>query len=288
MAKLGVITDGISRDFEHALHVMTENGLQYAELQYLWDKEVGDLNDDEMSRAKDLVQKYGVKVSCISRHNFAGMAVGSVDIGDENYQKHFNSLKRCIAMAKEFDTKLVRIMSYRKEMIIFGSHGVEVWNISKGAWDKFKELMKPLLQLAEEEDVTLVVETGNNAMITSASLGRRLIDELGSKRLQVLWDPGNSLFCNELPFPDAYQALQGGYLGHIHMKDVVVDIPNATVRNTALGEGQMTPYLEKIAAGLMDDQYSGVVSFESVYHPGDGSFENGFCASVDQFKQVFG
>ena len=49
MPKLGVITDGISREFEHALSVMNETGLEYAELQYLWEKEVGDLNDTEIS-----------------------------------------------------------------------------------------------------------------------------------------------------------------------------------------------------------------------------------------------
>ena len=42
MAKLGVITDGISTDFEHALKIMSQNNLDQAELQYLWDKEVGD------------------------------------------------------------------------------------------------------------------------------------------------------------------------------------------------------------------------------------------------------
>ena len=52
--KLGVITDGISRDFERALQVLTEAGLNYAELQYLWEKEVGDLNDDEMAKAERL------------------------------------------------------------------------------------------------------------------------------------------------------------------------------------------------------------------------------------------
>ena len=40
--KLGVITDGISRDFEHALNVMAEYGLRYPELQFVWDREVGD------------------------------------------------------------------------------------------------------------------------------------------------------------------------------------------------------------------------------------------------------
>ena len=47
--KLGVITDGISRDFEHALDVMNELGLRHAELQFLWDKEVGDLDDAEIA-----------------------------------------------------------------------------------------------------------------------------------------------------------------------------------------------------------------------------------------------
>ena len=76
MAQLGVITDGISRDFEHALEVLTEAGLDHAELQYLWDKEVGELTDGEMIRAQRLVATAGVQISCISRHNFAGILVG--------------------------------------------------------------------------------------------------------------------------------------------------------------------------------------------------------------------
>lgn len=59
--KLGVITDGISRDFGHALAVMDEFGLEHAELQYLWDKEVGDLDADERRRALELVKRHGKK-----------------------------------------------------------------------------------------------------------------------------------------------------------------------------------------------------------------------------------
>jgi len=40
--KLGVICDGISRDLAHSLDVMDEFDLQFAELQFVWDKEVGD------------------------------------------------------------------------------------------------------------------------------------------------------------------------------------------------------------------------------------------------------
>ena len=41
MAKLGVITDGISRDLAHALDVMDAFGLSYAELQFVGAGEVG-------------------------------------------------------------------------------------------------------------------------------------------------------------------------------------------------------------------------------------------------------
>ena len=53
MTKLGVITDGISRNPERAFAVMNEFGLEYAELQYIDDLEVGDLNDAQTARVQD-------------------------------------------------------------------------------------------------------------------------------------------------------------------------------------------------------------------------------------------
>jgi sugar phosphate isomerase/epimerase len=287
MAKLGVITDGISRDLEHALQVMTEAGLEYAELQFVWDKEVGDLDDDQMAKALALVEKYGVTVACITRHNFVGLLVGAVEVGDPVHQQHMAALQRCIGMAKAFDTRLVRTMSFRKEMIIFGYNGAEDWNASRGAWDKLLQLLTPAVKLAEANDITLVVETGNNAMITSAVLGRKFIDDMGSDHLKLLWDPANTLYCNEIVYPDGFDALRGGYLGHLHIKDSRVDIPGAAVWQCELGTGQMAPYLEGIAAGLQEENFDGVVSLESVYHPDDGTYEDGFRASVGRFKEIF-
>ena len=91
--KLGVITDGISRDFEHALTVMDEFGLDYAELQFLWDKEVGDLDTDERGRVKDLLEQHGKKVSNICHHVFAGMPM-TTKPGDELHTRHMDTLKR--------------------------------------------------------------------------------------------------------------------------------------------------------------------------------------------------
>lgn len=288
MAKLGVTTNGISQEFEYALGVMREFGLRHAELQYLWGKEVGDLDDAEIARAQNLVAQSGVEVCCISRHIFAGLLIGATEVGDVTHNSHLASLRRCIDMAKAFNCGLVRIMSFRKEMILFGSGGAEFWNVSKGAWEKLKLLLAPALQLAEDQAIDLVIETGNNGMINSAWLARKLLDELGSKRLKILWDPANSLYSNESPYPDAYEALRGGFLGHIHMKDCRVDIPKARVDQCRLGDGHMAPYLEKISDALRRDSYQGVVVLECVYRPEGKTFEDGFRESVGKFKHVFG
>ena len=285
--KLGVITDGISRDLEHALKVMKETEIPYAELQFVWDKEIGDQLPEEIHKIKELIMQYHVKVPCITRHNFVGLSVMTTTPEDEAYQKHFEGLKRCIYIAKELGTHQVRVMSCRKEMIIFGYNGAERWVASTGAWDNLLKLMEAPVRLAEDEGITLAVETGNNAMITSGYLARKLIDDLGSKHLKVIWDIPNTLYCADIPYPDAYEEIKN-HIGHIHIKDCKADISKATVQFCPLGKGDMAPYLEDIADALRKDNYQGVVSLESVYKPDNGTFEDGYRECLPAFKEIFG
>ena len=55
--KLGVICDGISRDLKHAVDVMDEFGLEYAELQFVGDKEVGDHSAQEIREALEGIRR---------------------------------------------------------------------------------------------------------------------------------------------------------------------------------------------------------------------------------------
>ena len=287
--KLGVITDGISRDLDHALAVMTEFDLDQAELQFIDDKEVGDLNKAERARVVDLIEKHNKSVSCISRHVFAGMVMASSRPGDELHTKHMDALKRCIEMAHELGCGTVRIMTGKKEMILWGSHGAEQWNVAKGAWDAQVPLIAPAVELARSEGVTLVVETGNGTMVNSCYTARRLIDDLGAKdTLKVLWDPANNCWAHEKAYPDGYEEMRGGYLGHVHIKDVQADTPRATLEVRPMGEGQLAPQFAEIADALRADGYDGAISYESVYHPGDGDFEAGFRQNIGRFKDLFG
>ncbi len=285
---LGVICDGISRDLRHALDVMDEFSLTHAELQFVGEKEVGDHTAQEIAEIDKLLRDRGKPVSCLSRHVFAGMTTTNAP-GDALHTKHMDALKRVIGMAQVVGSPLVRIMTNKKEQILWGRNGAEKWNVAHGAWDKTLELIAPAVELARAEGVTLVVETGNGTMVNSCYTGRKLIDDLGAMAvLKVLWDPANNCWCHERAWPDGYKELKGGYLGHIHIKDVQVDTPRATLEVRRMGEGQLADQFQPIADALRADGYEGAISFESVYHPGNGSFEDGFRLCIDRFKAIFG
>ena len=285
--KLGVICDGISRDLKHAVDVMDEFDLEYAELQFVGDTEVGDHTPAEIKEIDTLLRDRGKPVSCLSRHVFAGTTTAN-RAGDELHTKHMDALRRVIEMAHIVGSPLVRIMTQKKEQILWGHNGAEKWNVAHGAWDTMPPMIAPAVELARAEGVTLVVETGNGTMVNSNYTARRLIDELNAKdALKVLWDPGNNCWCHELAFPDGYHEVKDGYLGHVHIKDVHVDTPRATLEVRRMGEGLLGPLFAPIAQALRDDGYDGVVSFESVYHPGNGSFEDGFRQCAETFKEIF-
>lgn len=286
--KLGVITDGISRDLAHAVDVMDEFDLAYAELQFVGETEVGDHSARQVSDIDALLRDRGKPVSCLSRHIFAGMTTQNRP-GDTLHTQHMDALKRVIDMAQVVGSPLVRIMTQKKEQILWGSHGAEKWNVAHGAWDTMAPMIAPAVDLARAEGITLVVETGNGTMVNSNHTARRLIDELDARDvLKVLWDPANNCWCHERAYPEGYNEVKDGYLGHIHIKDVRVDTPRATLEVSELGQGQLGPLFQPMADALRADGYAGVISLESVYHPGNGDFEAGFRACIDRFRAIFG
>ncbi|MBT8413465.1 MAG: sugar phosphate isomerase/epimerase [Boseongicola sp.] len=285
--KLGVICDGISRDLRKAISVMDEFDLEYAELQFVGETEVGDHSPAEVKEMDRLLRDRGKPVSCLSRHVFAGMTSANRP-GDALHVQHMDALKRVIDMAHVVGAPLVRIMTSRKEQILWGRNGAEKWNVAHGAWDKAVALIAPAVEVARDCGVTLVVETGNGTMVNSNFTARKLIDDLDAKDvLKVLWDPANNCWCHEVAYPDGYSELEGGYLGHVHIKDVQVDTPRATLEVRKMGTGQLGPLFGQIAEALRADAYDGVISFESVFHPGNGDFEEGFRQCIGYFKDRF-
>lgn len=282
MFKLGTITDGISRDFEYALDTMVATGLEYVELQYLWEKQVGDLTDADIERVQGLIAARNLKVSCISHHNLSALSVDTAVVAPA-YREHITTLQRCIDVAQALGANLVRIFSFRKEMVLFGAEPI----ISEGAWATLMNRLEEPLQIADAAGITLVIETAISGNVTSALLARKLIDALDVPHLKVLWDPCSSLYCTEVPYPDGYEAIRE-HIAHVHLKDGVVNLPAATFDFCAMRQGQMDPYYNDIVDALKRDGYEGAISLESVYTPVGGTREDGFRESLPVFMELMG
>ena len=282
MFKLGVITDGISRDFEYALDTMVETGLEYVELQYLWGKQVGNLTDADVGRVKGLIDARNLKVSCISHHNLSALPVDTAVVAPA-YRDHITTLQRCIDIAGALGTNLVRIFSFRKEMVLFGAEPI----VSQGTWATLLDRLEEPLRMADDAGITLVVETAISGNVTSALLARKLIDELDVPHLKVLWDPCSSLYCTEVPYPEGYEVIRE-HIAHVHLKDGVVNLPAATFDFCAMRQGQMEPDYNDIVDALKRDGYEGAISLESVYTPVGGTREDGFRESLPVFMELMG
>src|SRR5450432_4583918 len=65
--KVGVISDEISQDFDHACYVIAMDfGLHWVELRELWGKNLQVISDAQIAEAQKILAKYGLQVTDIS------------------------------------------------------------------------------------------------------------------------------------------------------------------------------------------------------------------------------
>jgi sugar phosphate isomerase/epimerase len=273
--KLAAITDEISQDFEHALDVIAEYGATGAELRGLWGANIADLDDDQVARAKSALRSRSMRTVCLATPFYkCDLALDAPNPGEEagamhlakprGLEQQMEMLKRCIRIAHEFDTSLLRVFSFWRKTAL--TPEVEARIV-----DAFGEP----IALAEKEGVTLVLENEHACFIGTGADAARIAGEINSPHLKLVWDPGNAFSAGEHPFPDGYETVKP-WMVHMHVKDGrMVDTPDQGPRLQwcVIGEGEID-YVGQFAA-LRRDSYQGYVSLETHYVPKTGSGEGG-------------
>ncbi|MCL2615608.1 MAG: AMP-binding protein [Dehalococcoidia bacterium] len=120
------------------------------------------------------------------------------------------------------------------------------------------EQLKTLSQVAEQHNVTLIVET--NGVFCDTSRLYRLLEQVASDAVGALWDVHHPYrFASET----AEKTIQnlGTYIKYVHVKDSVVD-SGGNVQYRMMGEGDL-PIAEMMLA-LRSINYDGYVSLEWV------------------------
>ena len=103
--------------------------------------------------------------------------------------KGFSRLAVLVRAAPLMGTQLVTVCTGTR-------HATDQWayhpdNSSAGAWSDLIAEMTKAVSLADEAGVDIGVEPELANVVSSATLARKLIDELGSPRIRIVLDPAN-------------------------------------------------------------------------------------------------
>ncbi|MEM0481408.1 MAG: sugar phosphate isomerase/epimerase family protein [Nitrososphaerota archaeon] len=256
--RLGIISDEISQDPDHAFKVVKRLGATHVEIRDVWGKNVCGLSDSEVLELKKTAQEHGLEISNIDSYAF------KVYIDDrEGHAQSLRILRRAIELTKLLDLRFTRIFTF------WWQGGVNRY------LDRIAELLSPAIDLASDEGVVLAVENEYSCMIGTGWEARMLLDTVKSPWLKVLWDPGNAFFAREDPYPQGHEHVRDDII-HVHLKDAAVE--NGVFKFKPIGAG-MIDYFGQLQD--LDRAFDGVVSLETHYIPRGGTKEDG---TTESFK----
>ena len=264
-AKLGVITDEISQDLDKALEFCAGYSLTYCELREIGGRNIMSLSHDDLQRAKQIVDKRQFKVTEIAsplfKYNLPEMPAQPSQKRD-TFMASFTEedtedlLKRSFEIARLFGTDKIRIFSY--------------WRVEdpEKAFPHVRERLAKAAAMAAQNKITLLLENEPSCNVgTGKELGR-MVRGVNSPALRAMWDPGNVVVLNEIPYPDGYGHVRGLF-PHMHVKDAKRD--PATGKTAWLPVGSGTVDFRGQFEALARDGYKGSMSLETHYRRPDGN-----------------
>ena len=259
------------RDLAEALALFRTAGLDAAEVIYQDDYPAAIRPSDRKSaqQAATSAAAEGVPIVALTPYT---TDINSVDT--RTWQHGIDEFRGCIEAAHVVGARRVRVYagSWQPDRPDHADH-----------WDQLRTALSVLASEAEKANVVLCVENHFGTMTQTAADTARLVREVKSPAVRVLYDQANLTFTHDEDWPEAF-AVQGDLIGHVHVKDLVFKDPNApfrasdtarvkaeerAVRSRVIGTG-IVPWPD-IIEELVRRGYDDVLTLEYEYrwHPQD-------------------
>ena len=261
--KLGFTTDEVTQDLEAALQFAREFGLRWVEIRNLWNKYVTDTTLDEARKAKELLDRYGIRLSVLDTAVFKCALPGHKLAGnrkdDYPWTEQEALLKRAIERSEILDTRFIRIFSF--------------WDVEdpEAAYPAVIEQIQKAAELARKADRVLLVENVGGGLVESSAESVKLMKAVSSPHLGLAWDPGNAFCGGEKPFPDGYSLLDLKRVHHIHLRDAGFDPGTKRCQWLPVGKGTVDNL--GLLRALVKDGFTGTLSLETHYQRPDKNKE---------------
>lgn len=238
MWTLSGFIDEISDDFSLQCTIAAELGLRYVEVRSAWGTNILDLDDGQLSRVRETLSVYGLKVSSI------GSPIGKISIDDE-FPPHLDRMRHAVEVAKTLEAPYIRIFSF------FIPEGTD----PDSRRDEVLSRMEDLADVTANSDVILVHE---NEKDIYGDIPRRCLDivtSVSSPKLRLAWDPANFVQVGVRPFTEGYEMLRP-HVSYIQIKDAL--LANGTVVVAGAGDGEV----RETVRALQADDFDGFFSLE--------------------------
>lgn len=254
---IAAITDEFSPNLARTLSYLREIGMTGAELRVVNGKNIMDLNDEELLRARDLLTEAGLTVVSIASPLLKCVLPNAPDV-DSRFQHDIFASKhtfadqprlaeRAFQIAKLFGARIVRVFSY--------------WRTVRPE-ECFEAIAAVLTELAEKAsavDLIVGLENEHACNIGTAAESAKILAAVTHPNLKLVWDPANAMVAGENPFPHGYRLLPKDRIAHVHAKDCHMegDKPIWGPLGT-----RHVDWKGQIAA-LVSDGYKGYISLET-------------------------
>jgi sugar phosphate isomerase/epimerase len=278
---LAVINDEITQDFEHSCEVAAiDFQLNWIELRAMWNKNISDLNDKEVSETQKILSKYKLRVTDIASPLFKVDWPGAPRSKQSENRDQFHAndefnrqdavLTRCIEIAKTLGANRIRCFDF--------------WRLDDPA--PFRAAMDQKLreaaELCHQHGLILLLENEMSCNTATGAESAHTLAAVTNPNFMLNWDPGNAAAAGEIPFPAGYNLLPKHRIGHCHCKDVVHK-PDGGYAWAPVGGG-VIDWAGQFRA-LAAQKYSYAVSLETHWR-GGGTPEASSRISMQGLKNV--
>ena len=247
MIETCIFADEVSKDFDESVRLSVDAGARCIEVRGgVWNKHIRAVDDNDVERMKEVLAKYGARISVV------GANVGKCDMEDHaQCAEHVAEFERMAELAHVFGTDVIR--------------GFAMWNPGRRAkaertalddaiLKRVVERLRPVIDIAERENVVFAIESEESTMGGSCEELRRIVDAFsGSPGIAITWDINNSRCCGSTPYPDGYELVKD-HLRHIHVK------PNKDKNIQTIWDFPMS--YEELLKIILRDGYRGSAGIE--------------------------
>jgi len=263
---IAAITDEFSTDdLDAALDAMQTVGMTGAELRLVYGRNVVDLTDAELDRARAAVEARGMRVlsvaspvlKCVLPNGPAIDARFQQDVFGSayTYEDQARLAERALDVARRTGASIIRVFS--------GWRTVDPTALT----ETIATELRGLADRAQSQGITIGLENEHACNVGTGAEAARMLAAVDHPALGLIWDPANASILGERPFPDGYGQLPRARIIHVHAKDCTVD--GHTPTWGPLGE-MAIDWRGQIAA-LARDGYAGAISLETHWRGVDGN-----------------